>query len=408
MTGDLVPATAEADHDRSRWRVLGAGFFCYGFDAMDFMVLALSLSLIAQEFHLTLGEAGLLGTAGMLGVGLSSVLVGWYSDNFGRKRALIYCVTVFGVFTAAVFWARSWWDIMALRFLAGLGLGGAWGVITAYISETWPRATRSRAIAFVLSSWPIGYIVAAMIARYVLPTHGWRTLFLVGGAALVAALVVWLLVPESEQWRRERATRRNSERVAIREIFAPGLRRHTVLGTLAAACALSGYWGASTWLPTYLVRERGLSQMDMANFIIALNVGMFAGYQLFGWIADRIGQRKALLLCFAGATLLLPVYASLQDVTRLFWLGPVLGLFFAYTGPFGAYFPSLYPTRVRSLGAGFCFDVGRGVAALAPYAFGQLATRIGLERSLAFCALGFLLAAVVMWWMPEADRYSAQ
>ena len=103
---------------------------------MDFMILALSLALITQEFGLTLAEAGLLGTAGMLGVGASSVLVGWYSDNYGRRRALLFCVTTFAIFTAVVYWSRGWWDIIVLRFLAGLGLGGAWGVITAFINET--------------------------------------------------------------------------------------------------------------------------------------------------------------------------------------------------------------------------------------------------------------------------------
>ena len=76
------------------------------------MILALSSALITQELGLTLAEAGLLGTAGMLGVGLSSVVVGWYSDNYGRRKALVYCVTTFAIFTAAVYWSRSWWDIM--------------------------------------------------------------------------------------------------------------------------------------------------------------------------------------------------------------------------------------------------------------------------------------------------------
>ena len=284
----------------TRWRVLGASFVCYGFDALDFMVLALSLALITQEFQLSLAQAGLLGTAGMLGVGASSVLVGWYADNFGRKRALLYCVTTFAVFTAAVYWAGGWWDIMILRFLAGLGLGGAWGVITAFINETWPRETRGRAIAFVLSSWPIGYIAAALIARAVLPEYGWRVLFLSGGLALVAALYVAWFVPESQEWQTERARRANSaaERVRIGEIFAPGSRRNTLLGTLAASCALTGYWGANTWLPTYLVQDRGLEPARMATFVIAPNVGMFVGYHLFGAVAARIGRRRALMTCF--------------------------------------------------------------------------------------------------------------
>jgi len=396
----------------TRWHVLAAGFLCYGFDAMDFMMLALSLAAISAEFHLSLGAAGLLGTAGMIGVGLSSLLFGWYADNYGRRRVLLVAVTVFALFTAAAYWARGWSDLLALRFCAGLGLGGVWGVVSALINEVWPHETRGRAIAFVLSSWPVGLIAAAIIARAVLPHHSWRLLFLLGGSALLAVVYVWFMVPESATWRAQREAMRRAAaergsgngsdgRVAISEIFAPGLARRTWLGTLVAACALTGYWGVNSWLPTYLVSARGLSAASMASFIIMLNLGMFAGYQLFGVVADLVGLRRSLLICFVGAAILLPVYASIHEPRWLFWSGPVLGLFFAYTGPFGAYFPQLFPTRVRSMGAGFCFNVGRGIAAFAPYAFGELATSIGLAASIGWCAVGFLLAALVMCLMPD-------
>ncbi|MFO1402419.1 MAG: MFS transporter [Steroidobacteraceae bacterium] len=405
----------------TRWHVLVAGFLCYGFDAVDFMVLALALPAIIAEWHLSLGEAGLIGTAGMIGVGVSGVLMGWLADNHGRRRALLLSVCVFAVFTAALALARNRWDAMALRFLAGLGLGGVWGVVAALVAEVWSPERRGRAIAAVLSAWPVGVAAAALLAGALLPAHGWRVLFLCGGAALLAALYVWLCVPESAAWRaereRERAraaavapaagktapARKQAGRVAIREIFAPGLRRNTLLGTLAAACALTGYWGANTWLPTYLVRERGLDAAAMARYVLLLNAGMFAGYQLLGWLSDRIGKRRALLVCFTGATLLLPLYAGLRDPRLLLWCGPLLALFFAYAGPFGAYFPELYPTRVRSLGSGFCFNVGRGIAAFAPFALGALATRYSLSTAIALSAVGFLCAGLVMLALPEAD-----
>ena len=144
----------------ARWHVLVAGFLCYGFDAVDFMVLALALPAIIAEWHLSLGEAGLIGTAGMLGVGASGVLMGWLADNHGRRRTLILSVCVFAVFTAALALARDRWDAMALRFLAGLGLGGVWGVVAALVAEVWPQARRGRAIAAVLSAWPVGVSAA--------------------------------------------------------------------------------------------------------------------------------------------------------------------------------------------------------------------------------------------------------
>jgi MFS family permease len=387
-----------------RWHVLMASFLSYGFDGMDFMVLSLALAAITSEWHLTLGEAGLLGTAGMIGVGFSSVLIGWYSDNYGRRRALLVSVATFAIFTTSIAAARGWWDVLVLRFIAGLGLGGVWGVVSAYINESWPPQYRGRAIAFVLSSWPIGFIAAAAIARWVLPAYGWRTLFAFGGLAFVATPYIWKFVPESAVWRRERDERMSAgdqARVAVGEIFGRGLLFRTLLGTFAAACALTGYWAVNTWLPTYLVRDRGLNQASMATYIIVLNIGTFFGYQIFGYIADRIGRRKALILCFFGATVMLPVYAATRDSTLLLLIGPVLALFFSFTGAFGSYFPELYPTRMRSLGAGFCFNMGRGVAAFAPFALGQMATTLGLATSLGLCAFAFLLAGLSMVFMPE-------
>jgi len=402
MSTDSNPETVA---DAIRWHVLIAGFLCYAFDAVDFMVLALALPAMIAEWQLSLGEAGLLGTAGMIGVGLSGLVLGRYADNHGRRRALVVSVLVFALFTALVALARNRYDVMLLRLLAGLGLGGVWGVITTLINETWPRHSRGRAAAFVLSAWPVGVSVAALLARALLPGYGWRPLFACGGVAAVAALYVLAFVPESAAWKQQRPTLRlaggATNPVRFREIFAPGLARRTWLGTLAAACALTGYWGTNTWLPTYLMRERGLDAASMANFVVMLNAGMFTGYQLFGWLADRIGQRRALLWCFAGATVLLPVYAAIRNNTLLFWMGPVLALCFAYTGPFGAYFPQLYPTRVRSMGAGFCFNAGRGIAAFAPYALGALATHVGLSMSIALSALGFALAGLLMLLLPD-------
>ncbi|MUZ76106.1 MFS transporter [Agrobacterium vitis] len=387
-----------------RWHVMAASFASYAFDAMDFMLLALALPIIIKEWNLSLADAGLLGTAGMIGVGLSSVVVGWCSDNYGRKLALIISLLVFGLFTSAAALATGWWDMLIVRFIAGLGLGGVWGVAAAFVNETWPKRLRGRAISFVLSAWPIGFGIAALLAHWIMPEYGWRVLFLCGGGAVVTVVYIAFFVPESEVWitaRQAAAGAGPKQRTSVSEIFSGDLRRRTILGTLAASCALVGYWGTNTWLPTYLVQERGLDASHMTNFIIMLNVGMFVGYQIFGFLADKLGRRTSLLICFAGATVMLPIYASIHDTDTLFWMGPLLAVFFAYAGPFGSYFPELYPARVRGMGAGFCFNVGRGISAFAPFVLGQIGSRYGLATGIGLCAIGFLGAGITMLFLPE-------
>jgi MFS family permease len=366
----------------------------------------MAIPLLIAEWHLTLGEAGLLGTAGMMGVGLSGLVLGWYSDLHGRRRALLVSVIVFAVFTAAIAFAQSPLQVMILRFLAGFGIGGVWGAVTALIKESWPEGHRVRAISWVLSAFPLGVIAAAVLAWFLLPRYGWRPLFLCGALALVSAWYAAKVVPESASWTAERQTPAGAASISMVAIFAPAHRWHTIFGTLVAASGLTAYWGINTWLPTYLVRTHGLPPAATFYCLLLLNGGMFSGYPLLAAAGERFGKYPVLIASFALAALIVPMYAQVRDATLLLWLGPVMAAGFAQTGLLGAYFPELFPTRMRSLGAGFCFNAGRGVAAFSPYLFGELATHLGLAHSIALCGIGYLVAALIMLFLPRNPPYA--
>lgn len=387
-------------------RLLAAGMLCYGFDALDFMMLAMAMPLLIAEWHLTLGEAGLLGTAGMIGVGLSGLVLGWYSDHHGRRRALLVSVVVFAVFTAAIAFAQSPLQAMVLRFLAGFGIGGVWGAVTALVKESWPAGHRVRAISWVLAAFPLGVIAAAVLAWFLLPRYGWRPLFLCGALALVSAWYAARVVPESASWRAARQAPDDAERIRMLAIFASAHRGYTTRGTLVAASGLTAYWGINTWLPTYLVRTQGLPPAAAFYCLLLLNAGMFCGYPLLAAAAERFGKYRVLIASYALAALMVPLYAQVRDATLLLWLGPVVAAGFAQTGLLGAYFPELFPTRMRSLGAGFCFNAGRGVAAFSPYLFGELGTHLGLAHSIALCGIGYLVAALFMLLLPRNPPYA--
>jgi MFS family permease len=399
----VAPTVADPGGQR---RLLAAGMLCYGFDALDFMMLAMAMPLLIAEWHLTLGQAGLLGTAGMIGVGLSGLVLGWYSDCHGRRRALLVSVAVFALFTAAIAFAQSPTQVMVLRFLAGFGIGGVWGAVTALIKESWPVAHRVRAISWVLAAFPLGVIAAALLAWILLPRYGWRPLFLCGALALVSAWYAARVVPESGAWSAARRAPGAAARVSVLAIFARPHRWHTVCATMVAASALTAYWGINTWLPTYLAHMHGLPPAGVFHYLLLLNTGMFFGYPLLAAAGERYGNHVVLVASFALASLVVPLYAQVLDATLLFWLGPVMAVGFAQTGLLGAYFPELFPTHMRSLGAGFCFNAGRGIAAFSPYLFGQFATRHGLAQSIALCGIGYLLAALFMLLLPRHAPYA--
>jgi MFS family permease len=385
--------------------LIGA-FISYAFDAFDFMLLAMALPMIINEWNLSMGKAGLLGTATLIGVGFSGIFWGWISDKYGRKKALMWSLFSFGIITGAISLTRSYEQLLILRSIGGVALGGIWGVLAAFLSETWPAHQRGRATAFVLSSWPVGYGMVAYVAAVILPRYGWRVLFATGFSSVLVTIYIYFFISESETWQKtiekeKIAGKDLSLSAGLKEIFSGRLAKRTIFATLTVFFALTAYWGISTWLPTFLVKERGLDVEKMGLFMVMINVGMFLGYQVFGYLADKIGRKRTLIITFVGGSVMLPIYASVQNSMLLFWLGPLLMMFFVYAGVFGSYFPELYPTHVRTLGANFCGQIGRGMSAIGPYALGAFAATHGLAKSIGLCCFIFFSAAVMLLFLPE-------
>ncbi|MFK0008443.1 MFS transporter [Paenarthrobacter sp. NPDC090520] len=386
------------------WFILLGSFVIYLFDALEIAVLSFALPAISAELGLTPLAGGLLATATLLGMGCSSVITGWLADNRGRRVALIVSMVVFVALTSALFVVPNYGVFVALRFLAGIGLGGVWSVLSTYIVESWPPSQRGRAVAFVLAAYPLGGASAALIAGFFMPD--WRLLFLVTGlSALVPLLMVVFFFPESKAWLAERAARSAAvgrpASVTARELFTGPYRRRTIIATLVAVCAFIGFYGASTWLPSYLSNERGLDPRQVSLFMTVLNLGMFLGYLAFGWVADKIGRRNAIILSLAGTGVLMPLYGLVTHQAVLLWMGPLYAFFMTFAGLFGSYLGELYPTRIRTTGAGFCFNIGRGVAAFAPLAMGGIAASWGFSSGLILSGAVFLLGACLMFFLPQ-------
>ncbi|GAA2417376.1 MFS transporter [Streptomyces coeruleofuscus] len=390
----------------TRWTVLGGSFLAYMFDALELAILALALPSIREDLGLSLAQGGLLATATLVGIGISSVTLGWIADAYGRKRALLLSLAIFGVFTAALAAAPDLWTFLLLRFLSGLGLGGVWSAVSTYVVESWPSGSRGRAVCFALSSSPVGGLTAAALAAALLPD--WRLLFLVSGLGTVLPLVVvGVFFRESEEWLAgRRGAGRREERIRLGQVFSRGLIRPIAVGTLLATCALIGWWGASTWLPTFLGEERGLSVSAVSTFMIVLNLGNFVGCHVFGFLADRHGYRRVLVVSLVGSGVLLAVSATQFSTAPLFLAGAVFGIFTSFFGLFGGFLAGLFPTEVRATGAGFCFNVGRGVSACAPFLLGSLASAGGLGTGLLVCAGFFVLAAATLAGLPRTSSDS--
>ncbi|NCB42229.1 MAG: MFS transporter [Clostridia bacterium] len=395
--------TAESNPENSsgtvyRWRVLTGCTLTYLYDVLDLSILAICLPLVIKEFGVPLSQAGMLSSATLLGGAIGGIIYGYLGDNYGRKLVCVIGLCQTGLFTLFVFFVHDWNTFLALRFMAGFSAGGLYGPLVALINEHWAPKYRATASSFMASTAAVASIIAGLMGR-MMGTYNWRFLFLIVGSGIITALIFQLIVPTTTEGKKKIVR----EKVSFSEIFKPGIRKSTILATLVAACVMGGYWGAVTWIPTFLMTVRGLSIEQMSNFSIILFLGMFAGYYIFAQVADRIGRRIALLIAFGLATVLLPVYVFTNNAMLLFWISPVLGAQFGgMFGTFAAFFAELFPKKIRGFGSGFAFNAGRGIGSiLAPVTIGVLGSTYGLSFGLLCAAVLFFIGLVISFFMPE-------
>jgi MFS family permease len=393
---------------RQQWNVLLAAQFGWMLDAMDFVLYLMALTTLKEKFDFGDDTAGLLATVSLLTSSAGGMLFGVVADKIGRTRALMATVLIFSFCSLGTATAQNLTQLLLWRAVLGFGMGGEWASGAVLVSETWPANHRAKAIGIMQSGWAIGYILAALVAAVVLPTLGWRWLFVVG--VLPALLIFWIRrsVHEPAVWANQGKTPRAGSDNPFRVIFDAAHRKRTLIATALTSAVMFAYWGLFTWLPAFLaspVEEggAGMSIVKSAGWIIPMQVGAFFGYLSFGFIADRLGRRLAFILFLVAAALLVPIYGQLGGSPwALMALGPLLGFFgHGYFSLFGVLLSELFPTRARATGQGFTYNTGRALSAFAPFTIGALSSVGGIGSALALTSAFFLAGAVLILFLPD-------
>jgi MFS family permease len=376
----------------------------YLLDSYDLMVLAIAMPVLLKVLNITLPEGGLLGSATMLGAMAGSVLFGLIAENYGRRFALLLALVWLGIGMGVVYFMDSWTHWMVLRFMTGIAIGGIWGPCAALIAEHWSPEYRGRAASFVFSSFAIGAVLASLVGRMVLHVE-WQWLFVGGTVSIPATLLIIRLVPPDPERSVSADGKNGKSWIGIGAIFEGGLAKTTFLATLISIVNLAGYWGAAFWIPTFLTKERGLNLTTMAWFSFVMYLGMFLGFQFFGMLSDRIGRRRAMIAAFVTVALAVAVYIVVRHATFLFWWGIVVGFGLCGSGGvLGAYYAELFPERVRAYAGGFCWNMGRVGAVLAPFTIGYIGKVHGLQTGLAVTCVIYILGAAMLLLLPETFK----
>ena len=386
---------------------LTATFAGWMLDGMDVMVYSLVLPTLISLWHISKGEAGLLGTSALLLSSLGGWLAGLAADRYGRVKVLQLTILWFAVFTFLSGFANGFTQLLIFRGLQGLGFGGEWAVGSVLIGETIRSEYRGRAVGTVQGGWAIGWGISALF--YTLFFAGlpqwlaWRAMFWVG--LLPAVLVVWIRrhVSESDMFERSLTAKKAKPPTHFLRIFSPALLRTTLLASLVALGGQGGYHAITTWLPLYLT-TRGLSVTHTGGYLLVVIAGSFAGYLTAAHLADRIGRKWTLILfaVLSFTTVLFYTVMPISDHAMLF-LGFPLGFFTSGAfSPMGAFFSELFPTSVRGSGQGFAYNLGRGVGALFPALVGFFSAHLPLGKAIAvFAVFAYMLMSLSVLLLPE-------
>ena len=343
----------------------------------------------------------------LVGWALGGGFFGRVGDLIGRSRTLCLTILTYAAFTGLAFFAQTWWQLLIVRFIAALGIGGEWAVGASLLSETWPTRWRPWIAAVLQSGVNIGVLLASC-ATFLLAGQSPRVVFLVG--VLPALLVFWIRreVPETEEWRaaKRQAT---AARPGIVDLFRGEVRRTTILTILVCSVSLSAHWAFIFWYQQHLrnlpdvinlsaARKNELA--SIANLLVM--VASILGNFLAAILALAIGYRRSIAgMCLAYGLAMAAVYIVPRSHTTLLAMLPLMGASSGLFALFTMYLPPLFPVLLRTTGAGFCYNIGRIAAAAGTVVFGLFST-VGDYRIALLCAgLLFLPAALLAMWLPE-------
>lgn len=413
------------DMNGYQWTVLFAAWLGWGFDCFDGLLFNyVAPNCVPTLLHLPIGSREAVQQASLWNGALTSVLlVGWaiggivfgrVADRLGRSRTLLLTMLIYAVGTALCALAPNMIVLGVFRFIAALGIGGEWAAGAAMVAEVVPEKRRVEAGALLYTSAPMGLFLATWLTYEIAgmrfrdaPEVSWRYVFLCGLIPAAVAFVVRLFVREPERWKQAASTQRPPR---VRELFTPQFRRRTLSGLSMSLTALLMWWSCNAFIPTIstnLARlQARLSGLDLPSTLSLVeswkavatncfNLGGVIGTLLTVPFAKVLGRKVMFAVYFAlsAAALMATFGLPMEPRLRLYMFFAIGLSVFGVFGSFTYYLPELFPTRLRGTGAGFCYNVGRVIAAAGPFIVGSISMKSADPLAAAMAAL-FWVGAV--------------
>jgi MFS family permease len=408
--------------DKYHWFVFAMAALAWLFDCFDQQIFILFRNEALAQLKLPEGAdakayGGYATAIFVAGWATGGLIFGSVGDRIGRAKTLTITVLLYSLFTGLSALSTGWIDFAIYRFITGLGVGGVFGLAVALIADTLPDQARPGALGMLqalsaagnISAGLVSMLMASLIKNNTIDVeNAWRYAFLIGSIPAFLCVFIQLRLHEPEKWVKAKQAGKISgvKFGSYMELLGPGRwRKPAILGMLLSITGVIGLWGIGFFSPelvgdviTTSLKARGVSDTDIKSELafyrglngIIQNLGAFFGMLGFAYLAQWTGRRPAFVVAFVGALLSTVMFFKMFNSMDMMWMSFVMGFFqLALFAGFAIYLPELFPTRLRSTGTSFCYNVGRFVAATGPFTLGALQQWLS-DRAVAL--------------LPEADK----
>ena len=365
--------------------VTGLGWM---FDSMDTGLISFVLPMLAKDWNLAPEQVGLIGSIGLFGMAIGAVTAGSLADKFGRKNIFAATVILYSVATGLCAIAWSYESLLVFRFLVGFGLGGELPVAATLVSEYAPAHLRGRFIVLLESFWGVGWLAAALISYFFLPTFGWKAAFLIGSLPAFYVFLIRLHMPESVRYLLSKGRVAEAEKIIddlecklgvehkpFNDVNVPEIVQPSPVLLFSSQFRIRTIMLWLTWL--HLIRRNNMGlkhyKFQPNEYVLVMTLAQLPGYFTAAWLVDKIGRRYTLSSFLLMSGVCAFFFGNADNSTALLISGAAMSFFnLGAWGVIYTYTPELYPTFIRALGSGYAAGFGRIGGIIAPALVGSL------------------------------------
>ena len=384
--------------------IAGTGWL---FDAMDVGLLSFILAALKQDWGLTPSQLGWIGSVNSIGMAVGAFLFGIYADKKGRKSAFLFTLLMFSIASGLSAFAWGLGSLLVLRFFIGMGLGGELPVASTLVSESVEPEVRGRIVVLLESFWAIGWILAALIAYFLipLPAVGWRGAMILCAIPAFYALYLRFNLPDSQAYQQQNSYVQKQNSYAqkepvikkIQSLLSNSFRRQTIMLWIVWFCVVFSYYGMFLWLPSVMMLK-GFDMVKSFGYILMMTLAQLPGYFTVAWLIERVGRKWVLIAYLLGTLISAYLFGIADSINQLLISGALLSFFnLGAWGAMYAYTPEQYSSNIRATGAGMAASIGRIGGILGPLMVGFLmANQVGVSMIFALFSLSILVAILAI------------